>query len=26
MTFDFFLQGVHAKAIGDAIVNTERRW
>jgi cellulose synthase/poly-beta-1,6-N-acetylglucosamine synthase-like glycosyltransferase len=26
MTFDLFLQGVHAKAIGDALVNTERRW
>jgi cellulose synthase/poly-beta-1,6-N-acetylglucosamine synthase-like glycosyltransferase len=26
MTFDLFLQGVHAKAIGDAVVNTERRW
>ena len=26
MSFDLFLQGVHAKAIGDAVVNTERRW
>jgi cellulose synthase/poly-beta-1,6-N-acetylglucosamine synthase-like glycosyltransferase len=26
MTFDLFLQGVHAKALWDAAVNSERRW
>ena len=26
MTFDLFLQGVHAKAIWDAAANNERRW
>jgi hypothetical protein len=26
MTFDLFLQAVHAKAIWDAAVNSERRW
>ncbi len=26
MTFDFFLQGVHLKALWDAALNTERRW
>lgn len=26
MSFDIFLQGVHAKAIWDALTNSERRW
>jgi cellulose synthase/poly-beta-1,6-N-acetylglucosamine synthase-like glycosyltransferase len=26
MAFDIFLQGVHAKAVWDALTNTERRW
>jgi biofilm PGA synthesis N-glycosyltransferase PgaC len=26
MAFDFFLQGVHAKALWDALTNSERRW
>jgi hypothetical protein len=26
MSFDIFLQGVHAKAIWDALMNNERNW
>jgi len=26
MTFDLFLQGVHAKALWDTLTNKERRW
>jgi hypothetical protein len=26
MSFDVFLQGVHAKAIWDALTGSERRW
>ena len=26
MSFDIFLQGVHAKALWDALTNSERRW
>jgi hypothetical protein len=26
MTFDLFLQAVHAKAIWDTLTRTERRW
>jgi hypothetical protein len=26
MSFDVFLQGVHAKAVWDALTGSERRW